>query len=243
LAGLIDALADTFGGRNNIQKTMKGLERNRSPVRLEVEQTEVSFYTVLSLRPKVVVLARPPDLEDGVLKKGGFVRFIVPDASKNVVRMQVIAPNYKRERGDAVIVCQIPEEFAEKSKRGADRFNTSRFKNLKLIVPQVERDFRIVDMSYTGCKVFVEEFEEWETLKSGTGMRFTKIAIGEKAEIELDMLTPRVINPPTIAFTWEVHHGESAKWLAHMINSLHRAEMGRLKIKERAAGIPLRPPG
>jgi hypothetical protein len=238
VAKFIETLTETLGGRV-VLRTLKTLERNRTPVRLEVESSDYSFYTVLSLRPEVVVVARPADLEPDILQKGGMVRFIVPDASKNVVRMHVIEPEYKRERGDSVIVCRIPDSFAEKSKRGADRFNTSRFKNLLLIVPQLEAEFRIIDMSHSGCKVFVQDFEEWETLKAGAGMRFTKVAIGEKVEIDLDMLTPRLINAPMVSFAWEVSgKGDSAKYLNHMISSLHRAEVGRLKIKERAPGKP-----
>ncbi len=236
MAKFIDVLTETLSGKA-VLRTLKQLERHRKAVRLEVEQSEVSFYTVLSLRPKVLVLARPADLEPGVLQRGSTVRFIVPDANRNVVRMRVIEPEYRRERGDPVVVCEIPDGFAEKSRRGADRFNTSRFKNLKLVVPQLEAEFRIIDMSMSGCKVFVEDFDDWKTLEAGTSMRFTKVAIGDKVEIELDLLTPRVVKPPTVAFAWEASQkGDSAKYLAHMIKSLHKTELGRLRIKERTPG-------
>lgn len=221
----------------SVAQALRRLANKRVPVRLEVENTEASFYTVLSLRPQGVVLGRPPDLENGLVKSGGFVRFQLPDGSKKAVRMQVVKPAVRRKRGDTVILCAMPGGFAQRSKRGSDRFNTSRYKNLSINIPQIAADFRIVDISRTGCKVLAGSLKghDWDEFRLGRPVRFGRIEVGSKAVLELGMLIPRYINPPVVSFEWEVFDGDSARYLENLIRALHSAEVGRLKVPEKAS--------
>lgn len=233
MAKFLESLAGGLGAPS-VPRTLKRLEDERTPIRIEIENSDFSFYTVLSVRPKFVVVARPADIEAGILAPGGLLRFVVPDGSRNVLRLRVRNPNYERERGDNVILCEIPEEFAEKSKRGENRFNTSRFKNLRLLIPQIDAEFRIVDISPSGCKTYVQDMEDWDVMTVGVPMRFTKVSAGAKVKIELALLTARLVTPPVVSFEWSVSpQGEAAALLRHLIASLHSKELGRLRIKEK----------
>ena len=238
MAKFLEALTGGLGAPS-VPRTLKRLEEERTPIRVEVENTEFSFYTVLSVRPEVVVVARPSDLDPKILVRGGLLRFVVPDGSRNVVRLLVRNPNFERERGANVILCEIPEEFAEKSKRGENRFNTSRFKNLRLLIPQIDAEFRIVDISPSGCKTYVQDMEDWDLVTMGVPMRFTKISAGDKVQIEIAILTPRLVTPPVVSFEWNISpQGAAAGLLRHLIDSLHSKELGRLRIKEKDVHAP-----
>ena len=203
-------------------------------MRLEAENSDVSFYTVLSLRPQGIVIAKPADLEDELLVAGVVVRFTVPDRSGNVVRMEILESDHERLRGDAVILCKYPEAFGPKSKRKSHRFNTGRYNNIRLAVPQFDAGFRVVDISDAGSKVLAESFDEWDQLRLGRSLRFSRIEVGEKVQIDLSELTPRLINPPTISFEWKVSlKGQGSRHLAQLIQSLHKEELSRLQIKEK----------
>ena len=132
---------------SGVLRVLKQLESNNTPVRLEVENTNVSFYTVFTLRPGAVILNKPFDLNPKLIQRGRIVRFEVPDGSRNVVRMPVRRVHLKRKRGDEVFVCTMPREFSPRSKRTSARYNTSQFKNLHLIIPQADAAFRIIDIS------------------------------------------------------------------------------------------------
>ena len=228
---LFSSLTESIKG-NSVARSLSLLADKRVPVRLEVENSEASFYTVLSLRPQGILLGRPPDLENGLIKTGGFVRFPLPDGSRHVLRMQILKPAVRRKRGDTVILCATPREFSERSKRKSDRFNTTRFKNLSLFLPQLDARLRVVDVSRSGCKVLAAELQNWNEFRLGRPIHFTRVDIGSKAVLELGALIPRHISPPVVSFEWNVADEESAHHLERLIRSLHDAELGRLKVPE-----------
>lgn len=230
---LLGSIAGSLKG-DPVMRTLNQLARKRTPVRLEAENSDVSFYTVLSLRPQGVVISRPADLDGEMLVEGVVVRFNVPDRSGNSVRMEILEANFARLRGDTVILCKYPEAFGPKSKRKSQRFNTGRYNNIRLAVPQFDAGFRAVDISDAGCKVLAESFDEWDQLRLGRSIRFCRIEVGEQVQIELSELTPRLINPPSISFEWKVSlKGQGSRHLAQLIQSLHKEELSRLQIKER----------
>ena len=220
---------------SSVSQSLMQLAREQVPVRLEVEHSESSFYTLLALRAQGVLLGRPGDLEKGILKEGGHVRFTLPDGSENVVRMQILKPYVRRKRGDAVVLCSMPEEFTGKSKRKSARFNTGRYKNLALNIPQIDAQFRIVDISRTGCKVMALHLEDWEDIRLGRSLRFSKVEVGGKSVFGLGVVTPRFIDPPVVSFQWEIIDEPSARYLEHLVKALHSAELGRLKVPEKAS--------
>ena len=228
------SLAGGFGKGVDPLKVIEHLQAQRKPIRLEIENSDVSFYTFIAIRLDTVVLAKPFDIDEGALQVGSIVRFTVPDGSEKVVRMRILDPSFKRGRGEPVILCEQPEGFAEKTKRAGERFNTGHFKNLQLVVPQVSGTFRIIDISQNGCKTFVKELGEEEAARLGASMRFAKIGVGQKLEIELDLLTPRFVKIPTVSFEWTVRTtGNSLAALTHLLDSLHSREISRMKAKEK----------
>ncbi len=227
------SIGHAFAEKRTPLKTLQRLHDQKKPVRLEVENSELSFYTLVSAKPEFALLSKPPDLADASLAPGAMVRFTVPGGDR-VVRLRVIHPSVQRKRGDNVMQCEIPLEFAEKSRRASQRFNTQRFKNIHLAIPQVGASLRIIDLSLTGCKTMASGLDPDHPLQVGAPMRFTKVHVGEKGELELDLLTPRLITEQTVSFEWLVAAaGSSAEYLQHLIEGLHRAELGRLKVKEK----------
>lgn len=223
---------------SGVLRALKQIEFNRTPVRLEVEGTNISFYTVFTLQPGAVLLNKPSDLHPKLIRRGRTVRFELPDGSRNVLRLQVRRAQLKRKRGDEVFVCKMPKEFSAKSKRKTTRFNTSQFKNLHLVIPQADAEFRIIDISLTGCRVFTGEFDEWDLIRTGLEMRFTKITVGEKVEIALDALVPRLIKAPTASFQWKVlKNSYSGRYLEHFVKTLHEKELSRLDLPEKLESL------
>lgn len=234
MAKFFGSLADTLAG-SALTRILKRLGLARTPVRLEVEGTEASFFTVLAVRTGMVVLSKPTDLPEGLLTQGGWVRFVIPEGGREVVRMRISNPNFRRSRGDYVFLCDMPEQFSGQSKRESDRYNTSRFNNLYLQLPQAQEPFRIIDISRTGCKIYIGGEELPEEL--GAELQSCKVMVGsKKVEIGLDACFLRVVHPPIAGFEWKVSsQGPALKFLAHLLKSLYDAEFGRLKIKEGSA--------
>ena len=229
MAKIIESLVETIAGKR-LQRTLKTLAKNHTPVRLMVENSNLSFYTVISLREEKLLLAKPADLVDDELTPGKTLRFIVPDGSQNVVRLELLEPHFERRRGDNVMLCEMPLEFAPKGRRRSDRYDTGRYNNLLLSVPHFDEEMRVLDISREGCKVYVSELEDWNLLKPGVGMRAGKLKIGTEVEINLDLLTPRNVKPPTVSFEWGVPaKSSSARYLDHFIKSLGDKEAGMLK--------------
>ena len=229
MAKIIKSLVEIIAG-NRLQRTLKTLAKNRTPVRLMVDNSNLSFYTAISMREEKLLLAKPAYLVDDELTPGKILRFVVPDGSGNLVSLELLDPNFERKRGDNVMLCEMPLEFAPKSRRRSDRYDTGRYKNLLLSVPHFDEEMRVLDISREGCKVYVSELEDWNLLQPGVAMRAAKLKLGTKVEINLDVLTPRNVNPPTVSFEWQVpEKSTSARDLAHFIKSLGEAEAGMLK--------------
>ena len=206
-----------FGG-SALQRSLKILTENRTPVRLEIENSELKFYTVVALREEQLLVAKPVDLNDSGLKPGAVLRFVMPDGSWNVVRMRLVNPKVERRRGDSVMLFEVPQESGPKSQRRSNRYNTSRYNNLVLTVPHFEELMRIIDISMEGCKVYITDFDRWELVQVGMTMRAAKLLLGSKVEVPLPRIIPRMVKPPTASFEWHIlPGGKAAKFLGHAI--------------------------
>ena len=229
MAKIIKSLVESIAG-NRLQRTLKTLAKNHTAVRLMVENSNLSFYTVISLREEKLLVVKPAYLVDDELTPGKILRFVVPDGSRNLVRLELLDPNFERKRGDNVMLCEMPLEFAPKSRRRSDRYDTGRYKNLLLSVPHFDEEMRVLDISREGCKVYVSELEDWNLLNPGVGMGAGKLKLGTDVEINLDFLTPRNVDPPTVSFEWKVpEKSPSAGYIGHLIKSLGDAEARMLK--------------
>ena len=229
MAKIIESLVESIAG-NRIQRTLKTLTKNRTPVRLVVEHSNLSFYTVISMREEKLLVAKPADLGEDGLTPGKIMRFVVPDGGRNVLRLKLLDPKFERKRGDNVMLCEIPLEFAPKSRRRSDRYDTGKYDNILLSVPHFDGDMRVLDISMEGCKVYVSELEDWNLLTPGVDMRAAKLKLGTNVEINLGLLTPRSVNPPIVSFEWQVpQKSTSAQHIERFIKSLGDTEAGMLK--------------
>ena len=219
---------------------LRKLEEKRTPIRLEMDHSNTSFYTLLMLRNGRVIIAKPPGSVRG-LSKGATVRFRIPFDSSKEILLTVTDPHFTLLGGNPVFLCQIPDGNAEPTIRSAERYNTTKFGNLFLLIPELQQRFRVIDISYSGCKVLAEAVEKRELL----GFKKTpgRISVEEKFVIEYDAVIPRFHSPPKIGFQLSVAKQPPSKdRLTHLLDSLHKGELSRLKIKSQAMGSPKRPP-
>jgi len=235
-----------------VLKELQRLDKVKTPVRMEIEGESIHFRTVFSIKRDLLVIAKPYGLKRG-LKRDGFVRFKVPDAEEDLeLRLKVAVPHFNMLNGAQAFLCHIPKEFAETSLRDSMRYNTTRYANLFLFIPSQKQQFRIIDMSDKGCKVFVgvdAEQEEGELAKkkdtngSGNGkkngakkilemgeqIQGAQILVGKNVEINLEMLVPRSRHQKTAGFQFRVDaNGDSAKYLTHFMKQLDASQEKRL---------------
>lgn len=213
----------------NILKTIRQLELAKTPVRLEIENANIHFYTVLSIRRNMVVVAKPPGLHK-VIKRDAFVRFSIEDQELEI-RMQVMVPHFNMLSGNYAFLCHMPSEYAEKSKRNHERYNTSRFNNLSLFIPGEEFKFRIIDLSYAGCKIFSTTESLVGLLSLNGVIKKPRIRVGEKVEIELESVVTRMVSEKTAGL--ELNFGEdrhSKNRFDHLIESLKESEVKKMSV-------------
>ncbi|MEE8436127.1 MAG: hypothetical protein V3S64_15175, partial [bacterium] len=187
-----------------------------------IENSTINFPTRLSVRSATVVVAKPAHLS-GALTKGGTVRFKIPDSEGKEIRMEVLTPHFNLTSGNPVFLCKVPTVFAEGNLRGAMRYNTSKFTNVVLTMPPNQSQFRIVDLSEGGCKIYVPGQLARETFPIGASIAAVRITLGTKVTVVLDSLTPRNHRGQTVGCSLTVSdQGTSKKYLTHLINSLEK---------------------
>lgn len=214
-----------------VLRSLRRLATERRPVRVELENTEISFFTILDIRREKVMLSRPPGLA-AQIKAGSTVRFHLPDDRKKAIRLKVLVANFQMARGGPVFLCEIPTEFAPPSKRSSDRFNTSRFKNLRLILSEQRLAMRIVDVSENGCKVYYRSEVEPDWFTSGESIPEARIEIDNRVKMELASVMPRSWTRKTLGFQFQVSQQDNAiKIFAKFLQALEKAEHDRLSLQ------------
>ncbi len=220
-------------GKNETKEVMRALanlESKKTPVRIEIESENIRFFSVVSLKRGLVVIAKPPGLRKGI-KREGFVRFSIPEVQKDL-RFEVTVPHFNLLSGGYVFLCKIPQNFAAPSQRTTERYNTSRFKNLHLYFPVLRTRFRVIDISVSGCKVFSQGTNAGSIFQLGTAVEPVKITVGQKVEIDLAGVVPRAFSGSTVGFQLQIgSDGRAAKYLQHFISSLESAEITSLKVE------------
>ena len=206
MAKLSNLLKMSAKPERRIMQILGRLEHQKNPIRIEIENSNTRFYSILSIKRGLVVVAKPPGLRAG-LEREGFVRFKVPDEDGKELRMQVTVPHFNLLSGGYVFLCSIPKEFAESSQRGEERYNTSRFKNLFLFLPTVKGHFRIIDISRSGCKVFANQSVSFPGLEMGNPIAPASITVGNKVDIDLKSATLRARIKNTMGFQLIVGDG------------------------------------
>ena len=205
-----------------VMASLNMLDRNKIPVRMEIENSTINFHTRLSIRSATVVVAKPGNLS-GALSKGGTVRFKIPDSEGKEIRMEVLTPHFNLTSGSPVFLCKVPTAFAQGNLRGALRYNTSKFTNVILTMPPNQAQFRIIDLSESGCKIYVPSQEAREIFPIGSPIASVRITLGTKVTVVLDTLTPRNHRGQAVGCQLMVSkEGPSRKYLVHLITSLEK---------------------
>jgi PilZ domain len=231
--GKMARFMNLLGGQSRDDKeiisSLNLLDKNRVPVRMEVENTSIHFNTRLSVKSATVIVAKPLNLKEG-LNKGGTVRFKMPDSEGKELRMEVLTPHFNLTNGNPVFLCKIPTSFAQSNMRGSLRFNTSRFTNVALVFADHPEKYRIVDLSTGGCKVFLHSKEAKERFRVGVTLSDARIDLGEKASVHLKAVVPRNHRGQAVGCQFEVsEEGASKKYLQHLLTSLEKAELERYR--------------
>ena len=213
-----------------VAEALRALDHHKTPLLMEIEQSHIHFRSVLAVKKSVVVVAKPAGIASH-LKKESVVRFSLPEEPGKDIRMQVLSPNFNLTSGSAVFICKMPTSFAEGTKRAATRFNTSRFNNLHLVLPEKSEQFRIIDLSLNGVKVFAQGKIE-ETFPIGRKISPVRIIIS-KVSADLDGVIPRVHKGTSIGCEIVIRENSSArKYIDHLIKSLQKQEEESLQATE-----------
>lgn len=214
-----------------VLRALENLTNSKSPVRLESETTGVSFFTVVALRPNGLLIARPRSLRGG-LPKDSFVRITLPNHGRKQIRVPILIPQVKlRMTMRYACICGIPTAFSGVCKRHTDRFNTTKFKNLHLQVPQFSSSFRVVDISVGGLRVFAGDDGERLAEDPEANLAPARIRVGERVSVELENLMVRSHVGNTVGFSMTVRNdGYSGRFLLNLLNKLQEQEILRLKM-------------
>jgi len=217
--------------RRAVLRVLRSLHRSKAPFRMEIERASLHFYSMLSLRTRVLIVAKPMAISNEI-RRGGRVRLRVPDEPDQEVGMEVISADHRLLSGNRVFLCDIPTHFIKSPPRTEDRFSTVRFRELSLFVRNVRRSFRIINLSTGGCRIF-SDGEPQDLLKElGREMGPARIAFGRKLAIELDAVVPRYYNHTTVGLQMHLtDSGRSHRFLSAFMRKLETVEMQRLRVE------------
>lgn len=211
-------------------RILSKLARDTKLLRLEIEGSQVRFYSILSVKRGMVIVARP----DGIasrLKSGSIVRFDVPGDENVQIRMEVTAPTFNLTNGNSVFLCKIPTVVSEGSGRSSERFNTSRFNNLLLEFKSSEiQKLRIIDLAAGGCKFHCAGLSAKALFPLGKSISDVQIQLGTRITVDLEFITPRAHMGPSVGAEFNISAVENhAKFFQHLLISLDKADSERHK--------------
>ena len=223
------------GQPKSVQPVLEALEHKRIAVKLEIEGTDFRYSTTLAVKRNLLVFAKPLGLGKA-LRKGGYVRFKVPESDNLEVRAQVVTPDFSTTNGAHVFLCPVPQNFVQGAHRSAERYNTARYNNLYVSTwdgnnqLHTENRFRVVDLSLSGCKLFTDKDNAKVTFPIGEPVAPAVMHLGSRLKVDLESLTPRVHQPSAIGCEFVVGQEVlNLKYFRHLIVSLDRSEGHRLK--------------
>lgn len=229
MAKLTDFLGFSNQEQKEVVKTLQMLERQRTPVRIEIENTRIRFNTIISIKRGMVVIAKPSGLNQD-LKTGGSVRLKIPEADAREVRLEIITPNFNLTNGASVFLCKMPVQFAGGSRRAAERYDTSRFNNLRLGLADVEQQFRLIDISLGGCRIKARSSEARKFFPLEKGITSASILLGANVSVTLSSMVPRMHSDSAVGVQYQVSpEGNNMKYLQHLLLSLAKTEDERMK--------------
>ena len=207
-----------------VHAVLKELDREKKPVRMEIERANVRFTTMLVFKSNTVVVAKPLAL-DPMIKTGEFIRFKVPGQKDRSIRMEIKTPNFNLKSGAPVFICDPPSSFAKSSQRQSERFDTRRFNNIHLRINGFGEHFRIVNLSIMGCRIQALHGNPTKEMPKGKPIADAWIQMGDKSRIDVSQITPRSHNGGEVGLEFSVKSGEQAKQkLESLVASLDRKQ-------------------
>lgn len=187
------------------------------------------FTTVLMMRNNTVVVAKPNTQMPG-LDRGTFMRLSVPNDGDRQLRLEVVTPHLNMRDGTPVFVCKVPERFVEQqTRRKADRYETSRFTNLRLSLAEHRWQYRVLDVSASGCKVVPRDTKPQREFPPGHRFNKGSLVVGD-LRIPLEYVVPRSYQGNAVGVEFTVSPPESnQRQLQTLIDALRRKEVERLR--------------
>ncbi len=217
------------GGGGDPLETLADLSRNRTPVRVEIENTLIKFNSQLTLKKGTVVIAKPLGLKEG-LGVGTHVRLRIPGSGRRELRLQVNVPHFNLSSGNAVFICDAPEGEVS-AQRESDRFDMMRYSNVHLVVGSEQ--FRVVDISSTGFKVLCTAAQAHQYFPLGKDLHGAHVDLGTNVRVDLVKLVPRShhagAHGGSVGCEFEVQRNSaSERYLHQLLTSLTKAETDRM---------------
>jgi hypothetical protein len=193
------------------------LDAERTPVWVQIEGTPARFKSRVLLKDDQVVFGKPGDTNLS-LSAGSHVRFRVPEDSEHEVRLEVFAPHVNLSSGTALFLCRIPTGGLHVAKRREDRVGVAHLTNVALVMPKSDREFRLTDISLTGCRISIPPGEAKTIFSLGRPLGDVHIQVGAKAKVELESIVPRSYQPGAVGCEFAVKGaGNSQLYLERMI--------------------------
>lgn len=207
-----------------VHGVLRELDREKKPVRMEIEKANVRFTTMLVFKANSVVVAKPQALER-MIKSGEFIRFKVPGQKNRAIRMEITTPNFNLKNGAPVFICQPPAAFAKSAHRQTERFDTRRFSNIHLRIDGFSEKFRIVDLSVMGCRFQALNGEPARDMPKGKPLPDAWIQMGDRGRIDLSQITPRTHQAGEVGVEFSVKtSAKTKKMLESLVDSLDRQQ-------------------
>ena len=187
---------------------IKRLENLRTPIRMELENSYVSFRTVLTTKEGLVVVGKPEGLAD-YIKKGTLVRFKVPETNGKELRLEVVHNHVNLHNGTAVFLCKMPTGFSTGGRHGL-RFDTSRLAGLEVIFAESQDRYKVLDLSASGVRLLVPYGDLHALFPLGQETEAIRLEVkGNK--VELDSMIPRVYKGRQVGCEIKIAPGSPAQ--------------------------------
>lgn len=222
MPGLTDLFGRLGGSNKRLMDALVQLNSERTPVWVQIENTPTRFKSRLLLKEDQVVFAKPGDT-NLPLSAGTHVRFRIPDDPGHEARLEVFAPHVNLASGSAVFLCRIPSGGPAAAKRREDRLGVAHLSNVMLAMPSRAREFHLMDISHTGCRVSASPGEAQTYFPLGKELGQMYVQVGTKAKVELKAVTPRSYGKSSVGCEFTVKdEGTSQVYLTRLLEALEK---------------------
>jgi len=221
-------ILNIFGGdKDDSGEVLDVLARNRTPIHVEIEKSMIRFNSQLSLKEKAVIIAKPLTLPATELRSGSFVRIRWPGAGRREMRLEVAIPHFNLPNGNSGFVCKTPDGSAM-PKRNHERYDTSRYSNLRLEVGS--GSYRVLDLCVSGCRVAMTMDTNRSKIAMGREVEEATLVVGKDSRIVFERLIPRSQRKGFVGCEFKVKQdGKSPKILAQVLKSVQDRQLDLLK--------------